>query len=57
MRRRLTSAIVSVEFGGMADLENVQITVGILLLAVAEGEIEVIRIWHPPFCATGVNGY
>jgi hypothetical protein len=53
-RCRTMSAGVGLEFIGLADIENIEITFRISFLSTIEREIQVLPVWRPPFCVSGL---
>ena len=52
---RSTSADVGDESVESGDHENLSITVGTECLSVVEREIELLPVWRPSFCSSGVG--
>jgi hypothetical protein len=48
------SAGVGIEFIGLADIENIEIAFRISLLSMIEREMQVLPVWQPPFCVSGL---
>jgi hypothetical protein len=49
------SADVELEFIGLADIENLEIAFRISRLSIIEREIQVLPVWQPPSCVSGVG--
>ncbi|HSN22679.1 MAG TPA: hypothetical protein VLS45_00695 [Methylomicrobium sp.] len=54
-RCRTMSAGVGGESIEIVDPENLVVAVGISILSVMEQEIQLLPVWRPPFCVSGVG--
>jgi hypothetical protein len=54
-RCRSMSAGVRMVFIGLADIENIEIAFRISFLSIIEREIQVLPVWRPPSCVSGVG--
>jgi hypothetical protein len=53
-RCRSMAVDVRIKFIGLADTKNIEISFGISFLSLIEREIQVLPVWRPPFCISGV---